>query len=305
MLSDVVSIVVPVYNGAGFLPTCVQSALKQTYCNIEVIIVNDGSSDGTSGCAEELQKTDSRIHVFNIPNSGVTAARKVGVDNAKGDWVCFLDVDDILPETAIEQYSVLFSDNPEIIASGETGALTLSEYKLGLMMRICHPELWGKLFRADFIKKHYPIVDRSIVVGEDQIVNIVLANKATKLATVKDWLYLYNLDNCESVTKRFRRTADYEIKFEAIFNQLVLPEYDPSDLRLKFGEFKMKIEGFKMIVLDGNRFDPVCKEWKAVVSYYKNHRDQLAISEKLLILMSRFQWLYACVMKMVLSCFVR
>lgn len=298
MLSDVVSIVVPVYNGAGFLSTCVHSALKQTYCHIEVIIVNDGSSDGTSGCAEELQKTDSRIRVFNIPNSGVTAARRVGVDNAKGDWVCFLDVDDILPETAIEQYSVLFPDNSEIIASGEAEALTLSEYKVGLMMRKCHPELWGKLFRTEFIKKHYPVVDRSIIIGEDQIINIVLANKATKLATVKDWLYLYNLDNCESVTKRFRHTAEYENKFETVFNQLVLPDFDPSDPRLKYGEFKMKIEGFKMVVLDGNRFDPACEEWKVVVSYYRKHRDQLAISERLLICLSCCQWLYAFVMKM-------
>jgi len=293
-----ITIIIPVYNGAQFLPVSVRSALAQSYPDVEVIIVNDGSTDGTAECAAALEKEDARVRVFSIPNSGVTAARKVGVENAAGDWVCFLDVDDTLPERALEGYAGLLPEGPEIIASGEPDGLTLSEYKTGLMMRKCHPELWGKLFRADFIKAFYPSLDRSVIIGEDQIINLVLANNATRLSTVREWLYSYNLDNSASVTKRFRRTGDYEIMFERLFNRLVRPGFEKSDSRLRFGEYKMKIEGFKMVVMDGNRFDAGCPEWREVVEYYRAHREELAASERLIIALQRAQGVYGGIMKL-------
>jgi len=296
MSADVVSIVIPVFNGVKFLRACVQSALGQSYPDVEVLIVNDGSTDGSCELAERLGAEDGRVHVINIPNSGVTAARKAGVERASGKWVCFLDVDDTLPERAVEGYAGLFSESPEIIASGEPAGLSLMEYKVGLMMRKCHPELWGKLFRADFIKSFYPSLDRSVIIGEDQIINLVLANRATRLETVGEWLYSYNLCNAESVTKRFRRTGEYEIMFERLFNRIVRPDFS-SEPRLRYGEYKMKIEGFKMVVMDGNRFDVESQEWREVYDYYREHRSELAPSERLILWLQRAQGVYALIMK--------
>jgi len=295
-----ISIIIPVFNGLPFISRCIQSALTQSYQNIEILVINDGSTDLSKNEIQEFRKRDSRITDFHIDNSGVSAARKVGIDNAAGDWICFLDVDDTLPEKAIETYSKWFNDRPDIIASGECDNMTLSEYKSGLMRRTSHPELWGKLFKADFIKKHYPSLDRSIIIGEDQTINLVLANHAKKLITIPELQYHYNLLNPGSVTKRFRRTNDYELKFERLFNEIVRPDLDSSDKRLQYGEYKMKIEGFKMVILDGNRFDPGSEEWKEIVEYYHHNPKQLAISERLIIKLSHHQSLYYIIMKLVL-----
>jgi len=299
-MNPLVSIIIPVFNGAPFIQGCIESVIAQHYQDIETIIIDDGSSDQTYEEAVSLSHKYSGITVIHINNSGVTVARKMGIDHANGDWICFLDVDDTLPHNAIKTYSSHFIDNPDIIASGEPD-LSLAEYRANLMRRKSHPELWGKLFKADFIKKHYPSLDRSIIIGEDQTINLVLANHAKKLITIPELQYSYNLSNPGSVTKRFRRTNNYELKFERLFNEIVRPDLDPSDKRLQYAEYKMKIEGFKMVILDGNRFDPESEEWKEIVEYYSYHNDELAISERLIILLARYQWLYSFIMKTVLG----
>lgn len=289
-----VSIIIPVFNGTRFVKNCIRSVLAQSYADVEAIVVDDGSTDGLERMAGELQ-----AKYIRIDNSGVTAARRRGIEEASGEWICFLDVDDTLPPDAIEKYSKLFDSGADIIASGEP-SLTLEEYKCGLMRRKSHPELWGKLFRAEFIRKHWPAVDRSITVGEDQMINLVLANNANKLATVPEMLYRYNLGNPDSVMKRFRRTAEYEIRFQRLFDTMVRPGFGHRSSALRYAEYKMKIEGFKMVVLDGKRFDPSCPEWQAVVSYYRAHPSELAPSERLMIALEKWQGVYGLIMKIVL-----
>lgn len=296
-----ISVIVPVFNGEKYIEHCVRSALDQSYNDVEIVIVDDGSKDSSGAICDSLASSYDRIKVIHQSNGGVSAARKAGIDNASGEWVCFLDVDDSLPEGALEQYSHHLGAKPDIIASGETPDLSLNGYKSGLMRRKSHPELWGKLFRTEFIRENYPILDRSIIVGEDQIINLVLANRAGEFITMPDLQYRYNLSNPESVMKRFRRTAEYEIKFENIFDSIVRPEFDTDDTSLTYAEYKMKIEGFKMVVLDGNRFDPDCRQWQSIVSYYRQHPDQPASSERLIIKLQRAQWMYEAIMKLRLS----
>jgi len=298
--SPLVSVIIPVYNGARFLPDSVGSVTSQSYDNVEVVIVNDGSTDDTDMIATNIQQTDPRIKYIRIENSGVSCARKTGILNATGRWICFLDVDDRLPANAVETYSRHTDEDVDIIATGEPSQMSLSEYKAGLMRRTAHPELWGKLFRTEFIKKYYPEIDRSIKIGEDQTINLVLANHTDRLLTIPQQLYCYNTCNPESVTKRFRRTNDYELKFEQLFNNVVKSDFDSKDELLRYAEYKMKIEGFKMIILDGNRFDNNSNEWRDIVSYYKARPGELATSEKFIINLSHHQWLYGLIMRVVL-----
>jgi glycosyltransferase involved in cell wall biosynthesis len=86
------SIIIPLYNKVNFVTDALQSVLNQTYPNFEVIVVDDGSTDGSSHCV--LALNDARIKLIQQPNSGVSRARNVGIDHAKGDLVCFLDADD-------------------------------------------------------------------------------------------------------------------------------------------------------------------------------------------------------------------
>lgn len=97
-----VSIIVPVYNIREYLPRCVESLLGQTCADVEILLVDDGSSDGSGALCDALGAKDGRIRVIHKENGGLSDARNAGLDAAKGDWLLFVDGDDYLVENAVE-----------------------------------------------------------------------------------------------------------------------------------------------------------------------------------------------------------
>ena len=93
-MDKLISIIIPVYNVSKYLDKCVKSILLQTYSNLEIILVNDGSTDGSGVLCDELKKTDKRICVIHKPNGGLSDARNAGLDIATGDYIGFVDSDD-------------------------------------------------------------------------------------------------------------------------------------------------------------------------------------------------------------------
>ena len=91
-----VSIILPIYNVGPFFEQCMVSVVGQTYKNLEIILVNDGSTDDSGEIADSFARTDSRIKVIHQSNHGVSYARNTGIKNATGDYICFSDPDDIL-----------------------------------------------------------------------------------------------------------------------------------------------------------------------------------------------------------------
>ena len=91
-----VSVVVPVYNAGRHLPRCVQSIQSQTMRDLEIILVDDGSTDGSAQLCEELASADDRIRVFHKKNGGVSSARNFGIEKAKGEYLLFVDADDFI-----------------------------------------------------------------------------------------------------------------------------------------------------------------------------------------------------------------
>lgn len=97
-----ISVVVPIYNGKRYLKRCVDSVLDQTYTDIEVILVNDGSTDGSLTLCREYEKKDRRIKVIDKPNAGLPQTRNVGIDASKGEYVFFIDCDDWIDSDTFE-----------------------------------------------------------------------------------------------------------------------------------------------------------------------------------------------------------
>lgn len=91
-----VSVIVPVYNVEKYLHRCIDSILTQTFTDFEVLLINDGSKDRSGEICDEYAKKDSRVKVFHKENGGVSSARNVGLDNARGDLICFCDSDDFV-----------------------------------------------------------------------------------------------------------------------------------------------------------------------------------------------------------------
>ena len=102
-MGSLISVVVPVYNVKQYLDDCMHSIVNQTYENIEIILVDDGSTDGSGELCEEWKGKDSRIRVIHQENGGLSAARNTGIEHAKGSYIAFVDSDDWVSEEYIEK----------------------------------------------------------------------------------------------------------------------------------------------------------------------------------------------------------
>lgn len=115
MSSPKISIIIPVYNVENYLQQCVDSVLAQTYQDFEVILVDDGSLDNCPRICDEYAQKDSRVHVIHQKNSGVSAARNIGIEHAKGEWITFVDSDDWICSDYLEKFKVDEDDSDLII----------------------------------------------------------------------------------------------------------------------------------------------------------------------------------------------
>ena len=111
-----VSIIVPIYNTEKYLEKCIESIRKQTYSYLEIILVNDGSTDGSLDICTKYQKLDSRISVISQRNKGLVCSRKIGLLHAKGELVSFVDSDDWIEPDMYEQMVSIYEEfHPELI----------------------------------------------------------------------------------------------------------------------------------------------------------------------------------------------
>ena len=110
---------IPIYNVKNYLAKCVDSILNQTYKNLEIILVNDGSTDGSEIICEELKKKDKRIRIINQKNGGLSSARNTGIRNANGKYIQFVDSDDWIDYECIEElHNCIYKDNSDISICG-------------------------------------------------------------------------------------------------------------------------------------------------------------------------------------------
>ena len=98
----IISVIVPIYNRASFLPVCIESIITQSYVYLDIILVDDGSTDNSLNICRNYEQRDKRIRVFHIPNSGVSTARNTGIQYAKGDFIQFVDSDDTIKQDMCE-----------------------------------------------------------------------------------------------------------------------------------------------------------------------------------------------------------
>lgn len=109
------SIIVPVYNVKAYLRRCVESVIKQSYSDYEMILIDDGSTDGSGPLCDDLAQQDKRIKVIHKDNGGLSSARNAGIDIAQGKYLMLLDSDDWIADDCLRRFSILFSDNYDLI----------------------------------------------------------------------------------------------------------------------------------------------------------------------------------------------
>lgn len=119
MHSDpLVSVIIPIYNTAKYLPACLNSIINQTHKNLEIILINDGSTDNSSKIIKEYTKKDKRIIVVNQKNLGQSSARNTGLKKAKGDYISFVDSDDLISIHFVEKLLAAYNENTSVSVCG-------------------------------------------------------------------------------------------------------------------------------------------------------------------------------------------
>lgn len=106
-----ISVIVPVYNSSQFLPRCIDSILRQSFTDFELLLIDDGSTDGSGEICDAYGNRDKRVRVFHKANGGVSSARNMGLDNAKGEWITFIDSDDWVEK---DYFSIRFEDGIDL-----------------------------------------------------------------------------------------------------------------------------------------------------------------------------------------------
>ena len=118
-MNNIVSVIIPVYNVAKYLRKCLDSVLVQTYSDIEIVLVDDGSTDASGAICNEYAASYSRVCAFHLPNGGANAARKYGLEQSSGEYVYFIDSDDTIEPDTVEQALALMTPALELGGDGE------------------------------------------------------------------------------------------------------------------------------------------------------------------------------------------
>ena len=220
-----VSVIIPVYNVETYLPKCLEQLRIQTLPEIEILCVDDASADGSARVVREFQQRDPRIRLLQQEHAGVSAARNLGLSQARGTYISFVDSDDWLEPEALEKFyrraeaqgaDVVISsarvhfENPSPEDSRRNAslvrALTVTEGQLEgdpwqmLSMPGSWPFLWNKLIRRDLITEHKIAFSPSLALGEDGAFLVTLFQYARRVAFIPDALYHYRYQRKASAT---------------------------------------------------------------------------------------------------------
>lgn len=237
---SLVSIIVPVWNAKQYLNNCINSLCSQTYPNLEIILVDDGSTDGSSELCDAAMETDWRVHVIHQSDRGVSAARNAGLDAATGEFVTFVDSDDSLRrETVAESVRCAIKHSADVVVFGydvieehADGSLTEQESKTvrqgdvidtrrrhekivaDQLCALDNDELlyqcWGKLYRRSSIGD-LRFAD-GVAFGEDMLFVLDLLARGVRLASLQQCLYVYQ-QRADSLVRGFRLGKAQELEY--------------------------------------------------------------------------------------------
>ena len=213
-----ISVIVPIYNVSKYLGDCLQSIFSQDYKDIEVLCVNDGSSDNSVNIVKKFEALDKRFKLLQQPNSGVSVARNLGLEYAKGEYICFVDADDMIAPNFIRElyesskaghFTVCsYTKDPELLGRPYTKIrrLTSRQFIDKIVDEgIEHPNLWAMMFRTDIIKKYDIQFYPGCVRNEDTefyMKYLAHENHEVILIDYKGYFYRDNPNSAMHVTKR-------------------------------------------------------------------------------------------------------
>lgn len=270
-----ISFIVPVYNAEKFLKRCVYSLINQTYQNLEILLVDDGSEDGSGKLCDELAETDERIKVIHKENGGLVSAWKSGVRESSGMYLCFVDSDDWIDLTMIEEMSeYLTGGEEEIIASDyviekEDGSknyvwqqLQPGEYDRSAVSKMVIPNLLGhesryvtisrgmKLISRKLIEDNMKYSNPEIVMGEDTTIMLPSLIDCHRLVIMDHKAYYHYLYVNESMSHKYNSKLYDNIQLlkKTVF-EIVKDKFTGKELEERLKQVEQEYIFWLMLVL--------------------------------------------------------
>ena len=253
-----VSVIIPVYNSSLYLQDILDDVKKQTYKNLEIIVIDDGSSDNSLEIARENERTDQRIQVYSFQNGGQSRARNIGLRIAKGQFIRFIDADDRVPADSIENMlspvansdsidmviGNFISNSPYGLYSGNELENTEISDRQFAQLLLKTPRAfyfgapWNKLYRADIIRENHILFDEGIAWCEDLLFNLEYYQccKKIHILNCKSGVYQYFVRDT-GATGVIKNNKVEEARIEEIRYQKLLEYFEQYDLQeeLKLG----------------------------------------------------------------------
>ncbi len=232
-MKKLLTVIVPIYNAESKIRRCVNSICNQTYNNLEIILVDDGSTDNSVEICKMLESSDERIKLICQKNSGPGSARNAGLSISTGSLITFVDADDFIDitmyEKMVEEQSKYDSD---IIICGAIEQYENKKRKKGFLPEECHlyhkeqyiqlfekykvdilvGAVWNKIYKKELLHDVWMAADTTY--AEDLMFNIDLARKAESIYIIKECLYRYCRDGDNSLSRKPKDIKDYITKVE-------------------------------------------------------------------------------------------
>lgn len=221
------SIIIPVYNTENFITETIDSVLKQKYQNYEIICVNDGSTDNSLNILNDLSQKDKRIKVIDIKNNGPANARNIGLKNSSGDYILFLDSDDLMQNNALKIINekiqknrnadvLIFSANAfnsiiipdwvkESITTHNHSRAGYACYTAIFEEKTATPFIWNKVYNKNLLDSHNICFNTNITIGEDQAFLFRVFESANNIEFFSDTIYNYRWQRQDSLMSKFKK----------------------------------------------------------------------------------------------------
>ena len=267
-MEPTVSIIVPVYNAENTISRCIESILNQEYSDFELLLVNDGSTDGSGAICDEYAARDARVRVIHKENSGVSDTRNTALDRARGTYLQFLDSDDwITPDATSSLVRAAESGQCDLVVSDfyrvvgervsqkgdidDDGVMTREEYAAHMMENpadFYYGVLWNKLYRRSIVEAHHLRMDPAISWCEDFMFNLEYIRYAETFRALQVPIYYYvktkgslaNQSLTISKTVKMKLTV---FEYYQRFFKSVLDEEEYEKSRLKVYRFLLDAAG--------------------------------------------------------------
>lgn len=231
-MSPVVSIIVPVYNAEKTLRRCVDSILKQSYRNWELLLIDDGSIDASALICDNYTLSDKRIKVFHKINAGVSSARNIGLENARGEWITFVDSDDCVKDVYLENLLghvketidlvISFAEihGKEFIRKENYPSRLITQDNFDILFTesdmYWHTSPWSKLYRRKIIQNNNLSFCVGMHIGEDAVFLYSYMLYSREIYVSSDTDYCYYACNENSLTKKINSLSSEILSYTNI-----------------------------------------------------------------------------------------